>query len=175
MCTLKKMNGRVVQVNISPGGIPKRPIPEGLLESRGFQGDSWAHPQFHGGPKQAVLLIALETIQALAARGYPVYPGALGENLTTEGLDPQWWRAGQQYRIGSAMIELTKVRTPCRTLDVFGHDREKVKIQNAIYDAAVKRGDTNSPLWAKSGFYARVIQPGTVIPGDTIALESDLA
>src|ERR1700735_2919931 len=99
------MTGRVVQMNISPGGFPKRPIAQGMLTATGVEGDFWAHPQIHGGPNQAVLLLALETIERLRDKGYPIYEGALGENLTTEGLDPARWRAGQQYRVGEAVVE----------------------------------------------------------------------
>jgi MOSC domain-containing protein YiiM len=164
------MTGRVVQVNISRGGLPKRPIAEGNLTATGFEGDAWAHPQLHGGPNQAVLLIASEAIEALRSKGYPVYEGALGENLTTEGLEPARWRSGQQYRVGEAIIELTKVRAPCNALDVYGP-----QIKDEIYDTRVKAKDPASPRWALSGFYARVVRPGLVFPGNVISLLSELA
>ena len=164
------MTGHIVQINVSPGGLPKRPIADGALDSSGFAGDSWAHPKIHGGPNQAVLLIAAETIDTLRARGYPVYPGALGENLTTSGLDPALWRMGQQYRVGEAVIELTKVRAPCNALDVYGPG-----IKNEIYDSQVKAKNPASPRWALSGFYARVVRSGLVFPGNIISLVSELA
>jgi MOSC domain-containing protein YiiM len=164
------MTGRIVQINISRGGLPKRPISEGMITSTGIEGDSWAHPQIHGGPLQSVLLIASETVAALRAKGYPVYEGALGENLTTQGLDPARWRAGQQYRVGEAVIELTKVRAPCNSLNVYGPE-----IKNEIYDAQVKAKDPASSRWALSGFYAKVIRPGLVFPGNVISLLSELA
>jgi MOSC domain-containing protein YiiM len=164
------MTGTILQINISRGGIPKRPIAEGNLTATGFEGDAWAHPQIHGGPLQSVLLIASEAIEALRAKGYPVYPGALGENLTTEGLSHADWRMGQQYRVGQAVIELTKPRAPCNTLDVYGPE-----IKNEIFDSLVKARDPNSPKWAISGFYARVLRPGLVFPGSTIFLISELA
>jgi MOSC domain-containing protein YiiM len=114
------MTGRVVQINVSRGGLPKFPIAEGNLTAEGFEGDVCAHPQIHGGPNQAVLMVAAEVIEVLRTKGYPVYPGALGENLTTEGLDTALWRQGQQYRVGEAVIELTKPRSPCTQLDIYG-------------------------------------------------------
>ena len=45
------MTGSVLQLNISPGGIPKRPIPEAIVTVEGVRGDHWAHPDIHGGPK----------------------------------------------------------------------------------------------------------------------------
>jgi MOSC domain-containing protein YiiM len=164
------VTGRILQINISRGGIPKRPIAEGHLTPTGFEGDSWAHPQIHGGPLQSVLLIASEAIESLRQKGFPIYPGALGENLTTEGLSPSLWRQGQQYLIGEAVIELTKVRTPCNTLNVYGGS-----IKQEIYDARVKARDFSSPRWALSGFYARVVKPGLVFPGNEIMLLSESA
>jgi hypothetical protein len=43
-----------------------------------------------------------------------------GENLTESGLDPHFWRAGQRYRVGEAVIELTTLRQPCGNLTVYG-------------------------------------------------------
>lgn len=169
------MSGKILQVNISRGGVPKRPIFHGKLTRTGFDGDSFAHPRIHGGPSQSVLLIANETIQHLAALGFPVYPGALGENLTTTGLDPKQWRSGQQFHVGSARIELTNPRVPCRTLDLYRSANNGNPIQKEIYSAAVKRGDTSAVHWGSSGFYARVLQEGEISLGDIIVLESQLA
>jgi MOSC domain-containing protein YiiM len=157
--------GTVLQVSISRGGVPKRAISEGDISPLGIAGDSYAHPQIHGGPQQAILLISSEAIAELTALGYPLYPGALGENITTVGIDRSQWRSGQRWRVGQAIVELTKVRAPCETLSVYG-----AGIQKAVYDAQVKAGDTSSPRWALSGFYASVVHPGIVRPGDPISL-----
>jgi MOSC domain-containing protein YiiM len=114
------VTGSIVQVNISPGGIPKRPIAEAEVTPEGIRGDSWAHPQIHGGLKQALLLITSEGIEELIAQGYPLHAGALGENLTVAGLDRRQMRIGQRYRAGEILIELTKIRAPCSQLDVYG-------------------------------------------------------
>jgi len=162
-------DGVMVQVNISAGGLPKRPIAAGMITPLGIEGDRWAHPLIHGGERQAVLLIAAESIDDLRSAGYPVFYGALGENLTTRGLDRRQLRAGHQLRVGEALIEITKVRGPCAALDVYG-----AAIRSAIYDARVKAGDFSSPRWGMSGFYARVIQAGWVRPGDTISMVAAL-
>jgi len=164
------MIGTIIQINISRGGVPKRPIPEGVVTPLGLEGDLCAHPEIHGGPRQAVLLIAAETVDDLIARGYPLYYGALGENLTPRGLDRRQLRIGQRLRAGGALLEITKTRGPCSTLDVYGPT-----LQREIYDAKIKAGDHTSPRWGMSGFYASVIQPGPVRTNDIIVVESTLA
>lgn len=158
-------DGVVLQIGVSRGGVPKRAVPEAELTPGGIVGDAWKHPQIHGGPRQAVLLVTAEGIDELVAQGFPLYPGALGENITTRGLDRRSLRVGQRYGIGEAVIELTKRRAPCKTLNVYG-----AGIQAAIYDALVKAGDASSPRWGLSGFYASVFRPGIVRAGDAISL-----
>ena len=163
-------SGRIVQISVSRGGVPKRAIDFGRVQVTGIEGDSWAHPGIHGGPGQAVLLIAEEVLEGLRKQGFPVFPGALGENLTTRDLDPHHWRAGQIWRAGSARLEMTKVRAPCSTIQVYGD-----AIGRRIYDAQVKAGNPDSPLWGHSGMYARVLSEGVVRAGDVIELEAEKA
>ena len=160
------MTGFVVQISVSQGGIPKLAIPAAELTAAGIAGDAWRYP-FHGGRRQAILLITIEGIDELILQGFPLFPGALGENFTTRGLDRRELRMGQRFRVGEAEIELTHIRTPCGTVDVYGSG-----IQAASYDARVQAGDPKSPRWGLSGFYASVVQPGTVRPGDPIAFLS---
>ncbi|HWQ53263.1 MAG TPA: MOSC domain-containing protein [Bryobacteraceae bacterium] len=162
--------GTVIQISVSPGGLPKRAVREAFLGPLGFEGDGHAHPRIHGGPDKAVLVVTAETVDELAALGFPVYYGALGENLTVRGLDRQWFRSGQQYRVGLSVIEFTTVRIPCRQLDVYGPS-----MQREIWDAQVAAGDPASPHWGMSGFYGRVLTPGMVRTDDIIALVATLA
>ena len=159
----------VLQINVSPGGVPKRPIPAGVVTPLGITGDGHAHPQVHGGPRKAILIITSEGIDELKEQGFPLYYGALGENLTTRGLNRRGVRVGQHYRIGEILIEITKVRAPCETLNLYPG------IQKAIYDPEVKSGNPGSPLWGLSGFYAAVLQAGAIRPGDPIRLLDETA
>jgi MOSC domain-containing protein YiiM len=154
------MRGLVLQINVSKGGLPKRPVPEAFLTPLGFEGDAVAHPGIHGGPDRAVLLITAETTDQLAAEGYPLYYGALGENLTSRGLERRDLRAGMRLRAGEAVIELTRLRLPCSALDVYGP-----RLKQAIFRENAQPGD---PDWAMSGFYASVVQPGWVRTGAII-------
>jgi MOSC domain-containing protein YiiM len=161
------MHGRVVQVNVSQGGVPKTPVPFARVRFDRLEGDDWNDKKHHGLPGQAVCLFALEQIEELTAEGFPLFPGALGENFTTAGLRYRDLRPGQVFRVGPEVeIRITKVRQPCRTIQVYGD-----KIMKAMYDARVRAGQTDSPLWGRSGFYAEVLQEGTVRAGDPIILK----
>ncbi|HEY1206476.1 MAG: MOSC domain-containing protein [Bryobacteraceae bacterium] len=154
------MRGLVLQINLSPGGLPKRPVPEAYLTPLGFQGDGVAHPAVHGGPEKALLLVTAETTDELVARGFPLFYGALGENLTTRGLDRRDMRGGMRFRAGQALIELTRPRTPCTSLDVYGPELRRL--------IPGKDAPPSDPAWAMGGFYASVAEPGWVRAGDII-------
>jgi len=111
------------------------------------------------------LWITAEGIDELRRAGFPLYAGALGENVTTRGIDRRSWRAGQRWRMGGIIIELTKMRAPCQTIQVYGRE-----LPFAVYDQDVKAGDPSSPRWGLSGFYAAVLQPGSIRVGDEVAL-----
>lgn len=157
--------GSVLQISVSAGGVPKRAVPEAVVIELGLDGDQHAHPELHGGARQALLFITAEGIEELKQAGFPVFPGALGENITTTGLDHRTWRIGQRWRVGpDVVVELTKIRVPCKTLNRYGAGA----IQKAVYDEVVKAGDPSSPHWGLSGCYARVVECGTVHTGDII-------
>jgi MOSC domain-containing protein YiiM len=163
-------SGTILQVSISKGGLPKRAIEEGFITPLGIEGDVQAHPQFHGGPNQAILIIASEVLDELTARGYPLFYGAMGENLTTRGLNIRDIRVGDQIRAGGALLEITKPRGPCTALDVYGET-----LKSEVYDSKVKARDHTSPRWGWSGFYAGVVERGPVRPGDAILVVAKLA
>lgn len=165
------MQGRLIQISRSKGGMPKRGIERPVMVGlEGVEGDRHFNTRLHGGRNKAVLMIAAEFLEAMAARGIAVYPGALGENLTVAGLDPHLWRSGQRYRVGDGVvIELTKLRTPCSHLDVYGQE-----IKAEMYDARCRLGDVDSPKWAHGGFYACVIRPGLAMAGTPVVLDSDV-
>jgi MOSC domain-containing protein YiiM len=74
-------------------------------------------------------------------------------------------RIGQRYRIAEVLLEITKMRSPCSTLDVYGSS-----IKHAVYDARVNARDASSPRWGLAGFYARVVRGGFIRPKDIIEL-----
>jgi MOSC domain-containing protein YiiM len=157
------MTGKICHLNVSRGGIPKRELNPARLNVLGLEGDDWAHPKFHGGPEQALLLIGEEVIEELRQQGYEVYAGALGENLTTQGLDYKKLRAGQRFRLGQECeIELTKLREPCRTLNVYNRGGGE-RIQKILKQEG------------RGGWYARVLRGGALFAGDRIELVAENA
>lgn len=164
--------GSLLRINVSNGGLPKVAVEAPMeLTRTGVPGDRQRNLKYHGGPDKAVLMIAAEVVDALAAKGFTVSYGSMGENLTVSGLDPANWRAGQRYRVGQdAEIELTTLREPCANLYPFGKG-----IGKQLYDVAARAGDIASPVWARGGFYARVVKPGWIGVGAPVALISDIA
>ena len=86
-------------------------------------------------------MVSGEDLESLKDKGFPVYPGALGENLTVTGLDFRKLRLGMRFRAGEAVIELTKFRVPCDQLDPYNPGEREDRIQSHLYDKAVKGGD----------------------------------
>src|SRR5215217_2518506 len=106
----------ISSLNISPGGVPKRPVAEAEVTANGLRGDDQYNKKHHGGPDRAVCLFSAELIEALRAEGHPIAPGTTGENVTIAGLD--WTRVtpGARLRLGGAEVEVTSYTTPCRTI-----------------------------------------------------------
>jgi MOSC domain-containing protein YiiM len=162
------MKGVIEQVSISRGGVPKLAVPAAAIGPLGLEGDLHRNMKHHGGPRKAVLLASAEIIDELRAEGFDLSAGSLGENLTVRGIDFSQLREGMRFRAGSAVLELTQLRQPCATLDVYNSPGRR--IQNLLYDARAKSGDPGSACWAKGGFYARVAMDGAVRPGDIVEL-----
>lgn len=149
---------RVFQLNVSGGGVPKRAIPSGTITPEGLVGDAHHDTSNHGGPDAALCLYSLEGYLQLQAEGHPAYPGSLGENIVTTGLDFALLRPGDRLRLGREVeIELTRHTTPC------------VKIAGSFLDGRFERVlQRRHP--GSSRFYARVTRTGVLAPGDPVEL-----
>ncbi|WP_371614676.1 MOSC domain-containing protein [Streptomyces sp. NBC_00454] len=108
-----------------------------------------------------VHLIHRELFEEVAAEGYEVTPGQLGENVTTEGIDLLGLPVGTLLRLGSdAVVEVTGLRNPCRQIDAF---------QYGLLKQVVSRDDEGN-LLRKAGIMGVVHRGGTIRPGDTIEI-----
>ncbi len=108
--------GRVVSVNVSPGGVPKLPVDRARVSPAGVEGDRQRFLQYHGGPERAVSIYSLDLIDALRKEGHPIGIGTTGENLTLVGLDWSLVVPGTRLRIGETEVEITAYAPPCRTI-----------------------------------------------------------
>ncbi len=109
-----------------------------------------------------VHLLHAELLDELRAQGFDVHPGALGENVTTAGLDLLALPTGARLRLGGhAVVEITGLRNPCRQLDRF---------QPGLMAATLGR-DAAGNLVRKAGVMAIVVTAGDVAPGTPIAVE----
>jgi MOSC domain-containing protein YiiM len=142
----------VSSVNISRGGVPKRPVLSALLGPDGIRGDRQRDLRFHGGPDRAVCVYSLELIEALQAEGHPIAPGTIGENLTLTGIDWQAMAPGARLEVGPALLQLTAYAAPCR------------KIARSFVDEMfVRVSQKTHPGWSR--LYARVLRAGEIAAG----------
>ncbi len=136
---------RIVAVNISPGGIPKRPQSVARLESVGLVGDGRNHAK-HAVLDRAVSLFDLEILEQLKTEGFALEPGTVGENLTVCGLAVQSLAEGTRLRIGAnVVLRLEKPRKPCYVLDAIDPRLKEVIVGRCGYMASVVRGGTIGP------------------------------
>ena len=142
---------RLVSVNSNDKKeFRKLPRPEAhLVADFGLQGDRHA-----GRPQRQVSILNAETVDELAARGMPVTPGVLGENITIEGVPVMQLDEGARLRVGEAELEITGDRPACK---------EMLEIHADALKAMVGR----------AGKMARVVTGGTIRPGDPIELVTD--
>src|SRR5829696_10111141 len=150
------MTGTLVQLNISPGGMPKLPVQSARVTRDGVAGDWQKNRKYHGGPDRAVCLFSEELYAWLREQGVEdLFNGAIGENFTTRGFDLMALAKGDRLRVGpECVIELTDVREPCRQL---------------------KKWDERFPklIVGRSGWVAKVVVEGEVKNGDAVTVLRD--
>jgi MOSC domain-containing protein YiiM len=148
----------VHQINVSNGGVPKRPIDRAWIGTDGVEGDYQADRKHHGGPDQTLCLFSLEVIEMLQGEGHPIAPGSAGENLTISGLDWAAMAAGQRFRVGDDLVmEVTDTATPCSKNAQWFVDGNFRRMSDSAY-----RGS--------SRWYAKVVSPGIVANLDPVVL-----
>jgi MOSC domain-containing protein YiiM len=165
---------RVVAVAAAAGhGFSKAVVPRiTLIGGIGVAGDAHAGTTVRhrsrvainpGQPNlRQVHLLHAEVIDDLAARGFAVGPGDIGENILTRGVALLALPAGTRLHLGpTAVVEVTGLRNPCAQLDRF---------QRGLTKAMIDRGAAGEVI-RKAGVMAIVIAGGDVAAGDAIAAE----
>ena len=142
-----------------------------LIEGIGVEGDAHAGEtvqhlsRVKQDPTQPNLrqvhLIHDELLAELAEHGYVLAPGALGENVTTHGLDILGLAEGTRLHIGEAVIRVTGLRNPCRQIDEF--------MPGLLKHMVEKRPDGS--LNRKCGVMAVVERGGEITIGAPIIVE----
>ncbi|UVS81937.1 MOSC domain-containing protein [Actinokineospora sp. UTMC 2448] len=142
-----------------------------LLAGLGVEGDAHAgvtvkhRSRVAADPTQPNLrqvhLIHEELFAELAAAGFTVRPGEMGENVTTVGIHLLALPTGTLLRVGAdAVIEVTGLRNPCAQIDAF---------QPGLLKQVVRRdGDR---VVRKAGIMGVVRTGGRVAPGDRITVD----
>ena len=136
--------GRIVGIFLSPRhGLKMKHHREAAARTNhGLDGCAHARP---GSPRQVMLLEA----ETLAEFG--VAPGALKENIITEGIRVAGLRPGTRLRAGEALLEVTMDCAPCDFIN---------SVQPGLREK----------LRGRRGTLARVVADGTIRVGDAIGL-----
>ena len=121
------------------------------------QNDVVIDRKHHGGVDQAVYAYGYNHYQFWSS----LYPdlklnyGFMGENLTVSELEESKIRVGSIYKLGEALVQVTKPRQPCFKLGIRFNDQHVVE-----------------QFWntTKSGVYFRVLQTGNITVGDEFHL-----
>ena len=142
-----------------------------LLEGLGVAGDAHLgvtvqhRSRMVADPTQPNLrqvhLIHSELFAEVAAVGFTLLPGDMGENVTTAGIDLLALPRGARAQIGpDALIEVTGLRNPCAQINAFEPGLLKTMVGH----------DDKGRVIRKAGIMAIVLQSGVIRPGDTITV-----
>lgn len=139
-----------------PSAIDKQALSEPVfLGYAGFSSDQQGDPRHHGGPEKAVHHYAAEhyALWAFELSDSPgvqnLVIGGFGENISTYGLTEESVSAGDIFRLGHALIQVSQPRQPCWKLNVrFNVSQMALRVQTS----------------GRTGWYYRVLEPGWVAP-----------
>lgn len=168
------MTGVIVAVAVGPHHTFSKTVVDEvtLVEGLGVQGD--AHfgatvkhrSRVARDPAQPNLrqvhLLQQELLDELNAGGFPIVPGALGENVTTSGIDLLELPAGTLLHLGErAVVRITGLRNPCSQIEDF-HEGLLAAVVSKDRDGHIRR---------KTGVMGVVLNSGNVQAGDTVLVE----
>lgn len=133
-------------------GIRKQPVTGSLhLGKLGFENDGVGDLKHHGGDDKAVCVYSLDHYPYWEdALGIRLRVAAFGENLTVSNLHEDDICIGDIFQLGTAVVQVSQPRQPCRTLAArYGRD-DLVKL---VVDSG------------RTGFYFRVLEEGIAEKG----------
>ncbi len=151
-------SGRIFQINVSGGGVPKLRVEHAEVTARGLAGDRQRDLRAHGSPDQALCIFSVEQLAILRLEGHRVSAGATGENITTEGIDWAEVTPGCRLAIGKdVLVEITAYASPCWKNARWFTNGNIQRIDQVTHPGS-------------SRVYARVIRTGHIQEGDPIEL-----
>lgn len=154
--------GRIRSLNVSGGGVPKRPVSEAYVTKNGLRGDVQGNLRCHGGPERAVSLFSFDVLERLREEGHPIAPGSTGENVTIAGVDWALVAPGARLEFeGGVVLEVASYCVPCG------------KIRASFSDGKIHRVNQEDHP-GESRVYARVLAEGTVRTGSAVRLVRNL-
>lgn len=107
-------------------------------------------------------MIHAELHDELKAKGFDIFPGQMGENTTTEGIDLLGLPTDTKLYLGQeAVIQVTGFPNPCAQLDGF-----KKGLMAAVLDK-----DEQGNIIRKAGIMGIVLANGIVNTGDSILIQ----
>lgn len=130
-------------------GTKKDAIAEGSFkEDYGLIGDAHADSKTH----RQVSLLAIESINKMQSDSLNLTPGDFGENITTEGIELVSLPVGTRIRVGDEVtLEISQIGKECHT-------------------ACAIRRQVGHCIMPEEGVFARVIQGGTIKPGNKVEM-----
>jgi MOSC domain-containing protein YiiM len=136
-------------------GIDKRPVVGRInLAGNSLQGDVISDRENHGGFDQAVYAYAREDYEWWEGKwGIAISYGSFGENLTSQAVDVTQAIIGKRWSIGTALLEVSQPRIPCRVFAGFWNRPNLIKEFTSA---------------GRPGAYLRIIQEGHIGDGDVI-------
>lgn len=126
-------------------GTVKHPVEQiAVKKEHGIIGDAHA-----GNWHRQVSLLAQESVDKMKERFPDIPVGAFAENILTEGICLYELPVGTKLRIGKSLLEVTQIGKECHA------------------DCAIRKqvGDCVMP---REGIFTRVLEEGTIVPGDEI-------
>ena len=116
-----------------------------LVAGYGIAGDAKG-----GHHKRQLNIMSADTLAALAAEGFTVEPGRMGEQIVVRGLDVDRLAAGDRLRLGAAaIIEVAGPRTGCDRFEAY-------------------QGKSPDEAAGRLGVMARVVADGVIRVGDSV-------
>ena len=122
------------------------------ISSDGIEQDGQGDLKNHGGPDKAACVYSADHYPWWSEQmDRPFEAGAFGENFTVQGLQEHEVCIGDTYQIGTATVQVSQPRQPCFKLSAHLERSEMIlRVRDTGY----------------SGFYFRVLTPGTITAGD---------